>query len=50
LAGAGKYHVVVTLKPPVTNGFYRHTDKETGVAQWWDPIIQEWDFTYSGTK
>ena len=50
LAGPGKYHVTVTLKPPVTNGFFRHTDKETGVAQWWDPITKEWDFTYSNSK
>jgi uncharacterized protein involved in high-affinity Fe2+ transport len=48
LAGPGTYHVAITLKPPVHNGFFRHTDKETGVAQWWDPITQEWDFKYEG--
>lgn len=47
--GPGKYHVAMTFEPPVTNGFYRHTDKETGVGQWWQPFTQEWDFTYVGS-
>lgn len=47
--GPGKYHVAMTFQPPVVNGFYRHTDKETGVGQWWQPFTQEWDFTYVGS-
>lgn len=49
MAGPGKYHLAVTFKPPAVNGFYRHTDKETGVGQWWQPFTQEWDFTYVGS-
>ena len=49
LAGAGKYHLTVKLIPPSANGFYRHTDKETGVGQWWQPFTQEWDFTFVGS-
>jgi hypothetical protein len=49
MAGPGKYHLAITVQPPSTNGFYRHTDKETGVAQWWQPFTQEWDFTYVGS-
>jgi len=47
--GPGKYHVAMTFQPPVVNGFYRHTDKETGVGQWWQPFTQEWDFSYVGS-
>lgn len=49
MAGPGKYHVSMTFEPPVVNGFYRHTDKETGVGQWWQPFTQEWDFAYVGS-
>jgi uncharacterized protein involved in high-affinity Fe2+ transport len=28
--------------------FGRHTDKETGVAEWFKPFTLEWDFVYSG--
>jgi periplasmic iron binding protein len=49
LAGPGKYHIVVKVDPPSYNGFYRHTDKETGVGQWWQPFTQEWDFTFVGS-
>jgi uncharacterized protein involved in high-affinity Fe2+ transport len=45
--GPGKYHVAYTIKPPA--GFYRHTDKETGVAAWWQPFTVEWDFAYAGS-
>jgi len=45
LAGPGIYHLVLHFNPPSTNGFYRHTDKETGVAAWWQPFSQEWNFT-----
>lgn len=48
-AGAGKYHVAYTIKPPSVSGFLRHTDKETGVGAWWQPFTVEWDFAYAGT-
>ena len=49
MAGPGTYHVAITLSPPSTHGFYRHTDKETGVADWWQTFTQEWDFVYVGS-
>lgn len=48
-AGPGKYHVAYTIKPPSTNGFLRHVDKETGVGAWWQPFTVEWDFAFTGT-
>lgn len=48
LDGAGKYHVSFRILPPPYNGFFRHTDKETGVAPWWKPFSVGWDFTYVG--
>lgn len=48
LNGPGRYHVVMTVKPPMHRGFYRHTDRETGVGPWWQPFTQEWDFVFIG--
>ncbi len=48
LDGAGKYHLSYHIEPPARAGFYRHTDKETGVPQWWQPIDLEWDFVFAG--
>jgi periplasmic iron binding protein len=48
LAGAGKYTLTYSIEPPPFNGFYRHTDKESGVAKWWTPFTLGWDFTYVG--
>lgn len=49
LAGPGKYHLRIKVDPPSSNGFYRHTDKETGVGQWWAPFTREWDFSFVGS-
>jgi len=48
LDGPGKYHLKYHIKPPAYNGFYRHTDKETGVGAWWVPFDLEWDFAFVG--
>ncbi len=48
LDGAGKYTLTYSIEPPPINGFYRHTDKESGVGKWWVPFTLEWDFTYVG--
>lgn len=48
LDGAGKYQLRYHIEPPPYNGFYRHTDKETGVAEWWQPFDLEWDFIFVG--
>lgn len=48
LDGVGKYQVSYHIDPPPRAGYYRHTDKETGVAKWWTPIDLTWNFTYLG--
>jgi uncharacterized protein involved in high-affinity Fe2+ transport len=44
--GPGKYKVAYRFTPPEANGFYRHTDQETGVPAWWSPFSQEFTFDY----
>ncbi|HET7307488.1 MAG TPA: iron transporter [Gammaproteobacteria bacterium] len=48
LDGPGKYHLTYRILPPPYAGFLRHTDKETGVAEWWKPFTVSWDFVYVG--
>jgi hypothetical protein len=48
LDGAGRYHLSYHIEAPTRAGFYRHTDKETGVEQWWEPIDLQWDFVFAG--
>ncbi len=49
LDGPGKYKVDYQIVPPIRNGMYRHTDKETGVGPWWAPFHAQWSFVYLGT-
>lgn len=44
--GPGKYKVVYTFEPPSVNGYFRHTDKETGIPAWWKPFSETFTFTY----
>ena len=44
--GAGTYKVTYHFEPPSKNGFYRHTDEETGVPEWWQPFDQSFEFSY----
>jgi len=48
LDGPGKYHLSYKLLAPPYAAFFRHTDKETGVAAWWKPFAVGWDFIYVG--
>ncbi len=48
LDGAGAYSVTYHIDPPIMQGLYRHTDKETGVAPWWHGFDVSWDFNYIG--
>ncbi|MEJ2061169.1 MAG: iron transporter [Gammaproteobacteria bacterium] len=48
LDGPGKYRLTYHIAPPPYQGFYRHTDKETGVAKWWAPFDVSWEFAYVG--
>lgn len=49
LDGPGKYTLTYHITPPPYQGFFHHTDKETGVAAWWAPFDVEWTFIYAGT-
>ncbi len=44
--GSGSYKVTYQLTAPEANGFFRHTDKETGVPSWWQPFSETFKFTY----
>jgi len=44
--GPGTYVVTYRFTPPEANGFYRHTDEETGVPAWWAPFSETFTFTY----
>lgn len=51
LDGPGKYTLKLTVSPPSANEhahFGRHTDKETGVKEWWKPFTATYDFTFAG--
>lgn len=52
LMGMGNYKLTFTVAPPAGHGaghFGRHTDKETGVSEWFTPFTTEYEFTYAGT-
>ncbi|MDB5733618.1 MAG: hypothetical protein JWN16_255, partial [Alphaproteobacteria bacterium] len=36
--------------PPTSHGMLRHTDKASGVGEWWKPITGTWTFTYPSPK
>jgi hypothetical protein len=46
MSGPGSYKLTYHFVPPVANGFYRHTDKETGVPAWWEPFSETFTFSY----
>lgn len=48
MLGAGKYKAIFKIHNPESNGFGRHTDRETGVAKWYKPFEVEWEFNYLG--
>ncbi|QBF26515.1 hypothetical protein EXN22_12720 [Pseudomonas tructae] len=49
LQGPGKYQLTFTLLPPAGHGSLgRHTDKETGVAPWFERCELHYAFVYAG--
>ena len=44
--GPGTYRVSYRFTPPEANGFFRHTDSETGVPAWWQPFTEAFTFTF----
>jgi periplasmic iron binding protein len=47
--GPGEYKLTYRFEPPEKNGFFRHTDQETGVPQWWAPFEETFTFKYPQT-
>ena len=49
LLGPGKYQLTFTVMPPSGHGSLgRHTDKETGVAPWFERCEVHYEFVYAG--
>jgi uncharacterized protein involved in high-affinity Fe2+ transport len=49
LDGPGQYSLAYRVAPPGGHhAFGRHTDKETGVASWFEPCELKYSFTYAG--
>ncbi len=46
LDGPGTYDLKLNIEPPPYAAFYRHTDKEIGVAAWWAPFNVSWRFDW----
>ena len=46
LSGPGTYHLTYIISPPTSHGLLRHTDKDSGVPEWFKPITATWTFTY----
>lgn len=44
----GKYRLEYEVRSPSENGFGRHADPVTGVAEWWKPYTVSWEFEYAG--
>ncbi len=49
MPGAGKYKLIFKIDNPLKKGeFGRHTDRETGVRDWFKPFQMEWEFNFFG--
>lgn len=46
LLGAGRYRLTYQIGSPDEWGFARHTDRESGIAPWWEPFEVDWTFQY----
>ena len=51
LRGPGRYKLLLRLtsRPSGHRMFGRHIDKETGVGEWPEEIVAEYDFVFAGT-
>lgn len=49
LDGPGKYHEQCRIYPPDNTGFFRHTDKESGVGPWFKPYTIKGSFVFLGS-
>lgn len=49
MLGVGKYKLIYKIDNPLKKGeFGRHTDRETGVREWFKPFEMEWEFNFIG--
>jgi uncharacterized protein involved in high-affinity Fe2+ transport len=49
MPGVGRYKLTYTIDNPLKKGgFGRHTDRETGVRDWFRPFTVEWEFNFLG--
>lgn len=49
MPGTGKYKLIYKIDNPLKKGeFGRHTDRETGVREWFKPFDVEWEFNFLG--
>lgn len=48
--GPGTYKLTYIISPPSAHGMYRQTENNTGVPEWWKPIIVSWEFSYPIAK
>lgn len=46
MKGPGAYRVSLKYTPPDEKGYARHTDRETGLPQWFSPFTETFTFTY----
>ena len=46
----GNYKLIFIIDNPSKGTLARHTDKETGVAEWWDTFSVEYTFKFEGSK
>lgn len=46
LLGAGRYRLTYRIGSPAEWGLARHTDRQSGVAPWWEPFDVDWTFQY----
>ena len=44
--GPGKYKVTYQFISPTESGYIRHTDKETGLPEWWKTFSETFEFQY----
>lgn len=47
MPGPGNYRLTLTIEPPFLEALARVTDPAVGVAPWWEPFRQGFDWTYA---
>ncbi|MCF1503643.1 iron transporter [Afifella sp. H1R] len=50
MSGPGNYRLSYHIDPPSRQGFGRHTDEDTGVGRWFEPLDVEYEFSFVPLK